>query len=136
MRSTIIATILATVLPLAANAQSYRAVNSMDVVPLGQSTFEVIRSGGMGPRGVWCAAADYAENRLGTRGRIYISQGSAPSRSVAGQKSVVFTTDAASLSQAPSKSLTLSMTKVGVGLPVDHAIQFCRPDDYEPGISR
>lgn len=131
MRSVILAAVTAIALPLAAHAQSFRAVNFLDVVPLSQTTFEVIEAYGEGPRGIWCAAADYAEKRLRYFDRIYIREGRGPSRSVAGRKSVVFTTDESSLPQGPFQSFSLTTSRVGVGLPVNHAIQFCRIDDYE-----
>lgn len=116
--------------PLAASAQAYRAINDLTVVPLNASSFEVIEARGEGPRGIWCAAAEYAERRLGEGSRVYIKQGRGPSRSLAGHKAVVFTTNAETLSQPPSQSLSLTTTRIGVGLPVDHAIQFCR-DVYD-----
>ncbi|QUJ75193.1 hypothetical protein KDD17_09155 [Sulfitobacter albidus] len=117
---------LAVFLPAAASAQAYRAVNDLTVVPLQGGSFEVIEGRGEGPRGIWCAAAEYAERRLGADGRVYIQDGRGPARSVAGRKSVVFTTDARALSQPPSQSIALSTSQIGIGLPVDHAIQFCR----------
>ncbi|MEH6646500.1 hypothetical protein [Sulfitobacter sp.] len=133
MRSTILAALIALTVPVASQAQTYRAMNYLDVVPLSSTTFEVIEAYGKGPLGIWCAAADYAERKLGYYGRIYISEGRAPSRNVPGRKSVIFTTDVNSLTQEPSQSLTLSTTRVGVGLPANHAIQFCRPADYDFG---
>lgn len=120
-------------LPALASAQTYRAINNLNVVALGGSTFEVIEAAGEGPRGMWCAAADYAEKWLRTKGRIYIREGRGPARSVSGRKSVVFTTDAASLPKGPIQSLTISTSQVGAGLPVNHALQFCRFDEYELG---
>lgn len=131
MRSIILATIIATALPAVLSAQSYRAVNYLDVVPLGGASFEVIEARGEGPQGMWCAAADYAMARLGARGRIYILTGRGPSQNVSGRKSVVFTTDANRLPQGPSRSISLNTSQVGVGLPVNHAIQFCRRDEFE-----
>ena len=95
------------------------------MVPLGGSKFEVIEQRGEGSRGIWCVAAEYAERRLGASGRVYVSEGRGPARSVQGRKSVVFTTNAASLSQGPSQSLVVSTSRVGAGLPIAHAIQFC-----------
>ncbi|UWR27472.1 hypothetical protein K3757_05910 [Sulfitobacter sp. S223] len=133
MRPTILAALVALAVPVAAQSQTYRAINYLDVVPLTSTTFEVIESDGKGARGIWCAAADYAERKLRYYGRIYISEGRAPSRSYPGRKSVIFTTDVNSLTQEPTTSLTLSTTRVGVGLPANHAIQFCRPADYDLG---
>lgn len=131
MRSFIFATVVAAITPMTANAQSYRAVNLLDVVPLTETTFEVIEARGEGPSGMWCAAADYAIHKLGARGRVYISEGRGVSKSVPGRKSVVFTTNANNLTQGPSKSISLSTSQVGVGLPINHAIQFCRRDEFE-----
>jgi hypothetical protein len=131
MRLVVLSAFIAGILPLAAGAQSFRAINYLDVVPLSKTTFEVIEANGEGPRGIWCAAADFAEKRLRTQGRIYIAGGRGPSRKSAGSKSVVFTTDAGSLSQGPFRSISLDTSQVGVGLPVNHALQFCRTEDIE-----
>lgn len=131
MRPLIYAVVLALAAPLAAQAQTYRAVNDLNVIPLGGSTFEVIEARGEGPRGMWCAAAEYAERRLGAKGRVYIRDARGPSRSVKGRKSVVFTTNAAALTQGPFRSTSLNTSQVGVGLPIAHAIQFCRRDDFD-----
>lgn len=136
MRLLAFATAAALAFPALAGAQTYRAVNNLNVVPLSNTIFEVIEAAGEGPRGIWCAAADYAETRLRASGRIYISAGRGAARSVAGRKSVVFTTNVANLSKGPFQSLSLSTSQVGVGLPVNHALQFCRFDDYEPGSFR
>ena len=48
----------------AASAQSYRAINYLVVVPLNATDFEVIEARGEGARGIWCAAADFAEHAL------------------------------------------------------------------------
>tara|TARA_B110000879_G_C10736642_1_gene342478 strand:- start:304 stop:513 length:210 start_codon:yes stop_codon:yes gene_type:complete len=68
----ILAAVVAAALPVLASAQTYRAVNNLNVVPLSGSIFEVIEARGEGPRGIWCAAAEFAERRLGAKGRIYI----------------------------------------------------------------
>jgi hypothetical protein len=133
MRSAIFAALVAFAVPAVAQAQSYRAVNHLDVLPISSTSFEVIEAFGEGARGIWCAAADSAGRKLGYYGRIYISEGRAPSRNVSGRKSVIFTTDVSSLTQEPSQSITLSTSRVGVGLPVNHAVQFCRTADYEIG---
>ena len=56
--------------------------------------------------------------------------------SVAGRKSVVFTTNPDSLPQGPFQSISISTSQVGAGLPINHALQFCRFEDYELGILR
>lgn len=136
MRLITFATAAAIAFPALAGAQTYRAINNLNVVALNSTTFEVIEAAGEGPRGIWCAAADYAETRLRASGRIYISEGRGAARSVAGRKSVVFTTNAASLSKGPFQSISISTSQVGAGLPVNHALQFCRFDEYELGSLR
>lgn len=132
MRPIILAAVVAAALPVVANAQTYRAINDLNVIPINANTFEVIEAGGEGPRGMWCAAAEYAERRLGaTRGRVYISVARGPSRTTSGRKSVVFTTNANSLEQGPFQSTSLNTSQVGIGLPIAHAIQFCHPADYD-----
>jgi len=130
-----IAAALAALLPAVASASpsssSFKAYNSLDVVPLGNSAYEVIISRGEGARGVWCAAADYAVQQLGAQGRIYILEGRAPSRSAGGRQSVIFTTDEGALPVPPSRSVSLTTSQVGTGLPVNHAIQFCRGNNSE-----
>lgn len=131
MRSLIIAALGFAALPAMLSAQTFRAANYLDVVPLKGGAFEVIETRAAGPRAIWCAAADYAERRLGAKGRVYLYKGHGPSQTVRGRKSVAFTTDASSLSQGPSQSYTLSTTQIGVGLPIAHAIQFCSDVDYD-----
>jgi hypothetical protein len=126
MRSVIFATAVALTLPAIGHAQIFRAVNDLNVVPLSASSFEVIEARGAGPRGMWCAAAEYAEQRLGARDRVYIQGARGPARSVQGRKSVVFTTNAGNLPRGPFQSAFLSTSQTGIGLPVAHAIQFCR----------
>ncbi|KEJ89284.1 hypothetical protein DSW25_09685 [Sulfitobacter donghicola DSW-25 = KCTC 12864 = JCM 14565] len=131
MRSILFATFVAATLPLAASAQNFKSVNKLTVIPLGQSAFEVIQSRGEGPRGLWCAGAEFAKKRLGARGRIYILKANAPSQRVSGRKSVIFTTDAGRLPNGPRQSHSLTTSQTGIGLPVNHAIQFCRKDEFE-----
>jgi hypothetical protein len=131
MRPLTIAAIAFAVLPAVLNAQTFRAVNYLDVVPLKGGAFEVIETRAAGPRAIWCAAADYAERRLGGKGRVYLYKGHGPSQTVGGRKSVAFTTDANNLSQGPSQSYSLSISQIGVGLPIAHAIQFCGDVDYD-----
>lgn len=129
MRLFIIATLCVT-LPFAASAQAYRAESHLVVVPLNAADFEVIEAHGEGPRGIWCAAADFAKFAKGqpNGSRLYIKTGRGASISVAGRKSVVFTTDAARLAAEPKRGYSVSTSKVGYNLPVGHAYGFCR--DY------
>lgn len=113
------------------NAQSFIAENRLVVVPLNGSDFEVIEARGEGPRGIWCAAADFAlaKGLTGSQKRIYIKSPRGASVSGVGRKGVVFTTDPNRLSQGPSQAFSVGTRTIGQGLPVAHAIQFCR--DYQ-----
>lgn len=130
MRHLCFALICAT-LPLPAVAQSFRAVNHLQVVPLNATSFEVIESRGEGARGMWCAAADfvlYGQGKPGNQ-RLYVQTPRGPSASVPGRKSAVFTTDVKALPVAPQTSYSVSVRVAGLGLPLRHAYQFCK--DYQ-----
>ena len=73
MRPLIYAVVLALAAPLAAQAQTYRAGNDLNVVPLGGSTFEVIEARGEGPRGMWCAAP-VVRRTLGVQSRHLVDR--------------------------------------------------------------
>lgn len=117
-----------TLAPLAGHAQTFQSFNHLTVVPLSKTDFEVIEARSEGPRGIWCAAADYADKRLGggDKKRIYVKTASGPSTRVKGRKAVAFTTNARSVNAR--SSLSVSVRQPGLGLPVNHAIQFCK--DY------
>lgn len=116
--------------PIASQAQGFEAINRLKVFAAGPTEFEVIEALGEGPRGIWCAAADYVKARYGqgTQGRLYVLAPRGPARTVQGRKGVVFTIDAARLPVQPSRSTSVVTDMAGVGLPVNHAIQFCK--DY------
>lgn len=126
MRPLIFAALCA-IVPIAASAQTFRAQSWLYVVQLNAKDFEVIEARGEGPRGMWCAAADFVKSRLGTSKnmRIYIKSGRGPSLSAVGRKSVVFTIDPSSLSAEPSQGYSVSLSKVGYSLSVGHAYSFC-----------
>ncbi|MEM6941528.1 MAG: hypothetical protein AAF943_13020 [Pseudomonadota bacterium] len=131
MRLKLLALLCATVPTLAA-AQSFKAINRLDVIPLGSGNFEVIEAYGEGARGMWCAAADYAMAISPANGqRLYVQSARAPSLTRNGRKGAVFTTNRDNLSVAPSRSVTVSVEVVGQGLPLHHAIQFCRESDRD-----
>jgi hypothetical protein len=117
-------------MPLPLAAQVFEAVNRLLVVPLSANTFEVIEARGEGPRGMWCAAADFAQ-RYGTprQQRLYVKTPRGPSVSGAGRTGVTFTTDASSLGVPEQQSVSVSVRIAGLGLPVNHALQFCK--DYQ-----
>lgn len=129
MRTALLALAI-TLVPGLAAAQSFTAVNHLKVVPLNKSTFEVIEARGEGARGMWCAASEFAQKRLGLKrgGRIYVHTARGPSISGLGRKGVVFTADPSTLSVPPSTSVSVSVRQVGQGLPIQHAYLFCK--DY------
>jgi hypothetical protein len=104
---------------LPASGQTYRAEGRIDVTPV-PGGFRVPNGGGMGARGMWCAAADYARRFAGARGvdRIYVAQNSS-------RGPVTFTLDPTGLT--PSRFLVVggSVRRAGNTLSVDHAIGFC-----------
>ncbi len=126
MRPLILAALCA-ILPIAASAQAYRTESWLVAVPLNAKDFEVIEDNGEGPRGIWCAAADFAKNRLGlpTSANLYIQTGLGPSVTTPGHRSVVFTIDPERLSAKPNKGYSVSLKKVGYTLHVGHADNFC-----------
>ncbi|MFD2738416.1 hypothetical protein ACFSUD_02425 [Sulfitobacter aestuarii] len=136
MRYLILAAICA-LIPMAVNAQAYRAVNGLIVVPLSNGDFEVIEARGEGARGLWCAAADYALGWAGGQRaeRLYVKRARASALTAPGHKGVVFTLDGERLGTRPSRSYSVSVRQVGESLPLHHAYQFCKdfiiePDDF------
>ena len=114
-------------LPLQAAAQAYRADNWLVVVPLNTHDFEVIEDHGEGARGIWCAAAEFAQSVLGLprEERIYIKTPRGPSVSGVGQKGVVFTTDPGRVGAETGRSYSVTVNRAGENLPSHHARQFC-----------
>ena len=118
---------LCATLPFSAQAQTFRAESKLIVVPLNATDFEVVETRTSGPRGYWCAAADFARSRLGAAQgtRLYIKSARGPSISAQGKRGVVYTTDASRLAADPNKGYFVSLTKVGYNLSVGHAYSFC-----------
>ncbi|MBQ0716777.1 MAG: hypothetical protein KBT76_02825 [Sulfitobacter litoralis] len=129
MKRLALVAILSTI-PMAAVAQPSTAVNRLQVISLSGTAFEVIEDHGEGARGLWCAAAEYAEDQLSARtaDQIYLKSPRGPSASGAGRVGAVFTLNDAELSEAAFKSYSVSVRNAGQTLPVGHAIQFCK--DY------
>lgn len=119
---------ICTLLPLDVAAQAYRADNSLTVVPLNAKDFEVIEDRGEGARGMWCAAAEFADKVLGLPGdqRLYVKTARGPSISGAGRTGVVFTSDPSRVSGDVGSANSVSVSRAGLGLPMFHALQFCR----------
>lgn len=124
--------ILCLSLPTVTVAQAFKAENHLQVVPLNASDFEVIEARGEGARGMWCAAADYAQARLARGdGRLYVKRARAASLSAQGRKGVVFTNAPSTLQVEPNTALSVSVREIGRSLPIAHAYQFCRDNDDE-----
>ena len=117
-------------LPTLAVAQTFKAENRLNVVPLNANDFEVIEARGEGARGMWCAAADYAQARLPRGdGRLYVKRARSAALTASGRKGVVFTNAPATLAAPASTSLSVSVRQVGRSLPIAHAYRFCRDND-------
>lgn len=104
--------------PLA--AQTFTAQNGVIVVPVADG-FSVQDGGGLGARGMWCAAADYARRVEGARApqRIYVAQGRK------GRGAVTFTLDAGHNAVTPITIVGLTVRNTGANIGVGHAIGFC-----------
>lgn len=113
---------LAGALALPASAQTFRAENRVNVTPVAGG-FAVADGNGFGARGMWCAAADYARDRLGASGtqRLYVAQ----DRPSGTRGPVVFTLDATGLTPSRVFSVGSSIRTAGANLSVDHAQTFC-----------
>lgn len=108
----------------ASSAFTNRYTSRLDVNPINGTQFEVIEGYGEGARGMFCAAAVYAEQVLGVRGgRVYVLTPRGPSRTVQGRKGAVFTVDANDVTPAFGASVTVKQP--GYGLRITHALQFC-----------
>ncbi len=117
---------LATAVPLWA-AQSYLAINRLNVVPITPDEFEVIEDRGAGARDMWCAAADYVQaiGRDRTRLRMYVKGVRGPARTVPNRIGVVFTINPDEKLRDTAPSYSVTVTNLGENLPVGHARTFC-----------
>ena len=116
------------------SAAAFLAVNRLNVVPINQTTFEVLETRGAGAADMWCAAADYAR-RAGLdapRKRMYILEPRGDARTVAGYKGVVFTTSPDEELRNTPTSYSVSVKRRGENLAISHAYDFCRQffDDF------
>ncbi|WP_298857675.1 hypothetical protein [uncultured Sulfitobacter sp.] len=104
--------------PLA--AQSFKAQNGVTVVPVAGG-FLVQGDAGVGARGMWCAAADYARRVEGARApqRLYVAEGRK------GRGGVTFTLDANGQTRTPVTIVGLTVRDAGANMGVGHAIGFC-----------
>lgn len=94
---------------------------------MGNDTFEVIEDRGAGPRGIWCAAADYAQKAGldGLRKRMYVLEPRGPSRTVANEIGVVFTVNPDEQLKKTPSSYSVGVKTKGENLTISHARNFC-----------
>ena len=123
MRTTLFG-VMCALLALPATAQTFRAENRVYVTPA-PGGFEVSNGGGYGARGMWCAAADYANDVAGAAGtdRRYIARGRTPG--IGQQVPVLFSLDQSSLRPSAVFIVGVSLRQDGSTLSVDHAHSFC-----------
>jgi hypothetical protein len=130
-RSSVI--VLATVLPIAAFAQSFQSINKLEVIPRGPTSLEVIESPSSGVRDVWCAAADYVRQRLGDpiRARLTLNKPHGPSRDRPGRDSVGFTITPDPAIKGTGPSIYATLDEIGTNLSVPGSYQYCEDVLYE-----
>ena len=115
------------------NRQKYCIETIRSIAASDATDFEVIEAHGEGPRGMWCAAASYAEARgIHRDQRLYVKRARGPSVSVAGETGVVFTTDGSEVAGTAHRSYSVSVREKGLNLPIHHASQFCIDYLIEP----
>lgn len=124
MNRLIYAVVFTSLLPFPVAA--FEARNGVTVNPVSATTFDVIEAGDFGPRGIWCAAADYAGTQLGLSAgdRIYVYLPRGDSQTAPDRRGVVFTTDP--MPEPRGFPLLFQTIRVaGSSLPVHHAKSFC-----------
>lgn len=112
---------------LPAGADTFRAINWLNVNPITKTEFEVVLKPGASPRAIWCAASDYSGRRLGRYNKtdLIVKSAVGPSVTQPGRKGVVFTIAPLQLDAAPNKSYSVTINKVGAMWSVGHAKMFC-----------
>ncbi|XDA96900.1 hypothetical protein AB1M95_12270 [Sulfitobacter sp. LCG007] len=124
----IAAVALAALLPITAQAQQvFKSVNRLSVVPLSQTSFEVIERSDSGVRDIWCAGGDYVRHVLGDprRARIFLIRRSGPAQTVNGRRGTTFTISPEAAGN-PGPSFSASITTTGTNLSANQAQTFCR----------
>lgn len=127
MMRRIIAGLLATALPLTAQAGTTGEEDTMVINRLNASDFEVVETRSMGAADFWCGAGTFVERRSGLPGTtaVYLKRPRGPSSSTPGRKAVVFSTNGAGL-PAPQGQITISVARQGEMLKANKARSFCR----------
>lgn len=113
--------------PIPADAETFRAINWLNVNPISKTEFEVVLQPGASPRAVWCAASDYSGKRLGHYNKtdLVVKTAVGPSVTQTNRKGVTFSIIPKQDSDATSKSYSVTIKKVGATLSVGHAHLFC-----------
>ena len=120
--------LIAGLCPAFALAGTQGEEDAITINRLNASDFEVVSGSFVGGNEYfWCGAASYVERRTKRSGLtpIYIKQPIGPSRSVAGRKSVVFSTSNAGLPANQDRS-TLTLKVRGAMLKAAKARSYCR----------
>jgi|GEM_PF-130545 len=133
LRAVLLAVLTMVAVPAAASAP-YTARNLLHVYPLERAgAFEVVASRGAGPNEMWCAAAEYAQARLGPdfSRRIFIARPLSRSLNEPARKGVGFSivpTPELRAGPRPGEAgiYSVSVSRRGFNLSASHAINLCR----------
>lgn len=119
---------LAISLPITALAEPFEARNRLMVMPTGPSSMEVVEQADSGLDEVWCAAAQYVEERLGNpmRAILYLISPQGPSKTTPGRNAVGFTIKPSAEMAAKPQSNSETLTEVGTNVSVEFASSNCR----------
>lgn len=118
------AIVVAVMMASPAVAKDFKAANGVIVMPHANG-FSVTGDAGLGARGIWCAAADYALRHEGVKNgqRLYVAEDR--KRGLGQRNPVVFTLSSAGLTPSSATLLGASISRAGANLSVGHAIGFC-----------
>jgi hypothetical protein len=114
-----------------ASVSAFSSLNGLRVNPVDANVFEVVGKAGTGGRDFWCAAANYAQTKLGApwRSSLYIVRGRGPSVTTNRKTAVQFTQDAAAAGVTPiGSSISLNALNVGENMSVQMAYSYCEPN--------
>ncbi|MDR9483650.1 MAG: hypothetical protein RI566_00620 [Sediminimonas sp.] len=135
MRAALLAVLCAAFVAAPAGASDrFTAKNLLRVYALERAgAFEVVAARGAGPSEIWCAAAEYAQARLGPdfSRRIFISRPLSRSVHEPARKGVGFTvapTPKVRAGPRPGEAgvFTVSVSRLGFNLSTSHAHNLCR----------
>lgn len=129
------AIVVAVMMASPAVAKDFKAANGVIVVAHAKG-FAVTGDAGLGARGIWCAAADYARKHEGSKNgqRLYVALDR--ERGLGKRSPIVFTLNSAGLTPSSAIILGSSISRAGANLSVGHAIGFCVDHKLIRGGSR